>query len=299
MPELPEVETVAAALRRLLVGRRLTGLRVRWRGALVDRPIDVRRALLGRTLVGVGRHGKYLLFCFGPSRERSGPDRHLMAHLRMTGQFVLAGARPLDRHVHLSLDFDGLVVHYRDVRKFGRLALVDDPQHPSALGHVGPDMLEVDFATWHDRAGSRGAPIKSVLLDQGVAAGLGNIYADEALHRAGIHPLTPARDLPEPDLRRIFREARRVLRQAVRQGGTTFLSFADTENQPGRFRRRLRVYGRTGEPCPACGTEVERLVVGGRATHFCPRCQPPLVAGGRLTAASRRRYGSRSRSRGR
>lgn len=275
MPELPEVETVAIALRRAIVGRRLTGLRVRWRGVLTDRPAEVRRELVGRTLAAVGRHGKYLLLTFGPAPDRQGTPRHLMAHLRMTGQFLLDGCRPLDRHVHLSLDFEGVTVHYRDVRKFGRLTLVDDAERPSALGHVGPDMLEVGFAAWRDRLAQRRAPIKAVLLDQGVAAGLGNIYADEALHRAGIHPLVPARDLPAEHLRRLFREARRVLRQAIGQGGTTFLSFADTENRPGRFVRRLRVYGRTGQPCRRCGETVLRSVVGGRATHFCPRCQVP------------------------
>ncbi len=279
MPELPEVETVAVALRRALVGRRLRALRVRWPGVLADGPTRVRRAVTGRTLTRVGRHGKYLLLSFEDPDGAAAPA-HLMVHLRMTGQFLLEPRQRPDRHVHLVLDFEGRRVHYRDVRKFGRFRLVDDAERPSALSHVGPDMLRIGYREWRERVGGRRAPIKSVLLDQGVAAGLGNIYADEALHRAAVHPLARPVDLPDGDLRRIHREARGILRLALRHGGTTFLDFADAYGRPGRFLRLLRVYRRTGEPCRRCGHPIARLVVGGRATHYCPACQSGADAGG-------------------
>jgi formamidopyrimidine-DNA glycosylase len=272
VPELPEVESVARALRRSLLGRTCTGLRVRFPGVVDPSAAALRRAMVGRTLLGVHRHGKYLILTFVGPEERDCPT-HVMVHLRMTGQLVLE-SRSRDPHVHLELDFAGLSVCYRDIRKFGRWTVVDDPRHPACLAHVGPDMLDVRFRAWHDTVASRRAPFKSVLLDQGVAAGLGNIYADEALFRARVHPLARPCDLPRERLLAVLRAARGVLRLAIDHGGTTFLNFANFHGQPGGFRRKLRVYGRTGEPCRECATPIERIVVGGRSTHFCPRCQP-------------------------
>lgn len=286
MPELPEVESVGRALAADLTGRRLTGLRVRWGGVFEPSPAAVRTALLGRTLTGLHRHGKYLILRFGSDGsgggDADGAESFLMIHLRMTGQFLVQGdgrdddradCRP-DRHVHVTFDFDGRTVHYRDVRKFGRLTLVEHGTHPAALAHVGPDMLTVAADDWLRRVRRRGAPFKSVLLDQGVAAGLGNIYADESLFLAGVHPLARPRDLDEVALREVLRRAKQVLRLAIRHGGTTFLDFRNFHGQPGNFRRKLRVYGRAGEPCRDCGAAIERLVIGGRSSCWCPRCQP-------------------------
>jgi formamidopyrimidine-DNA glycosylase len=165
-------------------------------------------------------------------------------------------------------------VHYRDIRKFGRFTLVEDGRYPAAIHHVGPDMLAVRFATWYPRIAGRRAPIKALLLDQGIAAGLGNIYVDEALFRAGVHPATPAADLARDELRTILRCGKAVMRLAIRHGGTTYINFTNFHGKPGNFRRKLRVYGRTGEPCRRCGAPLERMVVGGRSSHFCPACQP-------------------------
>jgi len=230
--------------------------------------------MVGRHLVQVHRHGKYLILGFG---EADAPDAVpagcVMLHLRMTGQvFVLPDYVP-DAHVHLSLDFDGLPVHYRDIRKFGRWTVVENAERPGAIAHIGPDMLAVRFPDWFDRVARRRAPIKSVLLDQGVAAGMGNIYADEALFRAQVHPLAMPAELEREVLHRVLRESRAVLRLAIRHGGTTFINFTNFHGKPGNFRRKLRVYGRTGEACRRCGTPIARLVVGGRSTHFCPVCQ--------------------------
>jgi formamidopyrimidine-DNA glycosylase len=268
MPELPEVESVASALRDHLQGRRCTGVRVRFGGVLEPSAAAVRRAMRGRVLAGVERHGKYLVLGF----DDPGPT-FVMLHLRMTGQvFVLDGYRP-DQHVHMILDFEGQPVHYRDVRKFGRWRVVGPDWRQTELPHVGPDMLAVKLRDWLARVEHRKAPIKAVLLDQGVAAGLGNIYVDESLFRAGVHPLARPADLSRETLARVLREARAVLRLAINHGGTTFLDFTDFHGQPGNFRRKLRVYGRTGEACRRCGETIERSIVGGRSTHACPRCQ--------------------------
>ncbi len=269
MPELPEVENVARALRHHLLNRRCTGLKVRFGGILEPSPRAVRRAVVGRTLVDVERHGKYLVLTFDDPE----PAR-VMLHLRMTGQvFVLDGYRP-DKHVHATFQFDDQPVHYRDIRKFGRWTVVGPDWRERELAHVGPDMLTVRFPEWYEAVHRRKAPLKSVLLDQGVAAGLGNIYVDEALFRSGVHPLTRPADLHRDTLKTILREARAVLRLAVNHGGTTFLNFTDFHGQPGNFRSKLWVYGRTGEACRRCGEIVERLVVGGRSTHVCGTCQP-------------------------
>lgn len=300
MPELPEVENVALALRECLVGRRLTGLEVRFGGVLEPDAAAFEAAVVGWVLVEVRRQGKYLLLEFGEGGmgRETGPAydgasradvlghsagiergyrRAVRLHLRMTGQLFVDPAHRPDAHTHLVFDFDGLPVYYRDIRKFGRLSLVAadaDGRFPAAPAHVGPDMLEIDYAAWRGRVAGRRAPIKAVLLDQGVAAGVGNIYADEALFRAGVHPLAPADALADADLRRIFGAARAVMRLAIRHGGTTYLNFVDFRGQPGNFRRKLRVYQRDGEPCRDCGATLARVVVAGRSSHFCPRCQP-------------------------
>ena len=280
MPELPEVESVAAALRLNLLGRPVTGLRVRFGGVFAPSARAVRAAILGKTLRAVHRHGKYLILSFAVDPSATDPNTtdltpaYLMLHLRMTGQvFVLAGYRP-DKHVHAVFDFDGLTVHYRDIRKFGRFTLVDDPRRPRAIAHVGPDMLEVRFAPWYRSIAHRRAPIKALLLDQGIAAGLGNIYVDETLFRARIHPAAAPSALTRTELREVLRSAKAVLRLAIRHGGTTFLNFTDFHGQPGNFRCQLRVYGRTAEPCHRCGTPVARLRIAGRSSHYCPNCQP-------------------------
>ncbi|MBN2171801.1 MAG: bifunctional DNA-formamidopyrimidine glycosylase/DNA-(apurinic or apyrimidinic site) lyase [Candidatus Krumholzibacteriota bacterium] len=301
MPELPEVENVARAMRQALLGRRLDGLRVRFADALRPSPQAVRRAVLGKRLVEVRRHGKYLFLRFAPegatpSRSDGAgaglaaarPERaaeaappygaagvaQLVLHLRMTGQiFVRPDYRP-DRHLRLVLDFEGRSVFYRDLRKFGGFALVEDVPRPEAVARLGPDMLEVPFRAWHSRLAHRRAPLKNLLLDQGIAAGLGNIYADEALFRARLHPLARPAELDEAALRRLWREARTVLRQAIRHGGTTYQDFLRFDGRPGRFFGMLRVYGRADEPCAICGRAIRKIRIGGRGTHFCPRCQP-------------------------
>ncbi|MEN8005836.1 MAG: bifunctional DNA-formamidopyrimidine glycosylase/DNA-(apurinic or apyrimidinic site) lyase [Candidatus Krumholzibacteriota bacterium] len=270
MPELPEVENVTRALKENLAGRRLTGLQVDFAGVLGQSARKTRSALVGKVLTDVHRHGKYMILWFAGDE---GAPAFLMVHLRMTGQFFILDGFIPDKHVHVTFDFDGLPVHYRDMRKFGRLQLVEDGTAPAALAHVGPDMMSVRFAEWHRRIGSRKAPIKALLLNQGIAAGLGNIYVDESLFLAGVHPEARPCDLDEEALREVLKRGKQVMRLAIKHGGTTFMNFTNFHGKPGNFRRKLRVYGRGGEPCRDCGAELDKIVVGGRGTVFCPECQ--------------------------
>lgn len=270
MPELPEVENVAVAIREHLTGRTLTGIKVKSSKVLGQCGTATRRALVGRDLVGVHRHGKYIILNF---RDGVGPDTHLMIHLRMTGQIFILGGYIPDKHVHLIFDFDGIPVYYRDIRKFGRLELVDHATNPSAISHVGPDMLDVKFSHWHERIAHRKAPLKALLLDQGIAAGLGNIYVDESLFLAGIHPLTKPVNLKKDQLRLVLRQCKQVLRHSIKHGGTTFMNYTDFNGKPGNFKDQLWVYGRAGKECARCQTTIQGIRIAGRSSCFCPQCQ--------------------------
>ncbi len=272
MPELPEVENVARALRDLLAGRRLTALRTGWAGCCEPSARAVRRALLRKRLTTVRRRGKYMLLTFAGD---DGDASYLMIHLRMTGQFLIHPDYAPDRQVRATFDFEGRLAHFRDQRKFGRLTLVEDGEAPRCMDHVGPDMLEIGLREWKARFAHRRCPLKAALLDQGIASGIGNIYADEALFRARLHPLRRPCDLDDGELRRLHRAVKGVLRLAIDHGGTTFLNFAGFDGRPGNFRRKLRVFQRDGEPCRDCGTTLQKIRAAGRSTHFCPSCQPP------------------------
>ena len=270
MPELPEVETIVNQLRSRLLERQIVAVWIGW-GRIVERPPleSFCHLLEGQTFAEARRRGKFLLFPL-----HSGDT--LLVHLRMTGNLLLLpSSLDPDQHTHavLTLD-DGQQLHYRDVRKFGRLYLVDDPQE--VVGGLGPEPLAPDFdaAALAARLAGRRARIKSLLLDQRVLAGLGNIYTDEALFRAGIHPLRLAQSLTADEIARLHGAIRAVLREAIAAQGSTLRDYRSAAGQPGRFQEQLRVFRRHGEPCPRCGTVLARILVGGRGTHFCPRCQP-------------------------
>ncbi|MEE9615735.1 MAG: DNA-formamidopyrimidine glycosylase [Anaerolineae bacterium] len=271
MPELPEVETVARGLRASLVGHTITGVEVRWaRSIIPSSPTVFARRLTGQTVTGVGRRGKWVVITL------SGGDT-LLAHLRMTGQLVLGpGDFPGDRHVRVLFFLDdGWCLRFSDTRKFGRLHLIDDPA--GVLGGLGPEPLADDFtaARLREMLARRRGRIKPLLLNQRFLAGLGNIYTDEALWRARIHPLRQANSLTPTDVRRLHRAIRAVLRAAIAAGGTTLpdATYQQADGRSGEFADRLAVYGRAGQSCPRCGTTIERFRVSQRGTHFCPRCQ--------------------------
>ncbi|MBD0339220.1 MAG: bifunctional DNA-formamidopyrimidine glycosylase/DNA-(apurinic or apyrimidinic site) lyase [Thermoleophilia bacterium] len=263
MPELPEVETIRGALEPLLVGRRIERAEIAdERLTRPEPPEAVAQALAGERVEALERRGKYLLF-------RLGSGRVLLVHLRMTGSF--RSADDLHRRAVLELD-DGTSVTYRDVRRFGTWLLLDaEDVEPYLAARLGEEPLERRFTL--DRLAGRRAPVKAAILDQRTVAGLGNIYADEALWRARVHPLRPAGSLDDDELRRLRRGIRDALRAGIARQGSTLSDYAAPDGSPGRMQREFRVYGRAGEPCDRCGTPIAKTRVGGRGTWFCPGCQ--------------------------
>jgi formamidopyrimidine-DNA glycosylase len=272
VPELPEVETIRRGLAPLLVGRRVIGVRVRERR--LREPIAPRALgrLRGATVTGLSRRSKYLLV---------GTDRRLtlLVHLGMTGQLWVSDAgRPALPHEHvvIALD-DGRELRYADARRFGLLALVATgrlARHPR-LRALGPEPLDGELTAdrlFRDTRGRR-KPVKNFLMDTHAIAGVGNIYACEALHRAGIHPQRPAGRIGRPGWERLVAALREVLNEAIEAGGTTLQDFRNAEGDAGYFAVALRVYDRGRRPCGRCGGTVRRIVQAGRSTFYCPRCQ--------------------------
>jgi len=272
MPELPEVETIRCDLLPRICGRAIIAVRITPDAVpLVDgaSPAEFESRIKGRRIEGLSRRGKYFIL------HLSG-GLYLVVHLRMTGALLHRDARaPADRYVRavLSLD-DNTELRFADLRKLGRLRLASDPGE--VVGRLGPEPLDVAFtaAVLRQAIGRRKAPIKTVLLDQRALAGLGNIYADEALFAARIHPQRRADTLTEADNRRLHRSIRRVLRDALDNRGASFRDYVDGGGREGMHQFHVKVFRRTGQPCYVCGVEVARAKVGGRSTHFCPRCQP-------------------------
>jgi formamidopyrimidine-DNA glycosylase len=272
MPELPEVETIRRDLEPRLRGRTITAVRVAPDAVpLIDgaSPAAFTRRLKGRRIEALSRRGKYLIL------HLSG-GLHLVVHLRMTGALLHRdAAAPADRYLRAVLSFDdGTELRFADLRKLGRLRLVAHPDE--AVGRLGPEPLDARFtaAALKRAIERRRAPIKAVLLDQRVLAGLGNIYTDEALFAARIHPLRRADTLSEAENRRLHRSVRRVLRDALDNRGASFRDYVDGGGREGRHQFHVKVFRRTGQPCYVCGATIERIRLSGRSTHFCPRCQP-------------------------
>ncbi|MEP7336013.1 MAG: bifunctional DNA-formamidopyrimidine glycosylase/DNA-(apurinic or apyrimidinic site) lyase [Actinomycetota bacterium] len=272
MPELPEVETVRRSLEPVLVGR--TFERVEIDDPRLTRPFEpqaVAHELRGERVAAVERRGKYLIL-----RLESG--RALLVHLRMTGSFRhLPAGEPDAPHTRavITLD-DGSHVLYRDVRRFGTWLVVEPSELESYLGaRLGAEPLERGFgpAALAARLVNRRAPVKAALLDQRTVAGLGNIYVDEALWRARLHPLRPAESLDADEVRALHRSIRAALRMGIARQGATLRDYAQPDGRRGGMQHEFKVYGRGGEPCDRCGTPIEKTRAGGRGTWYCPACQ--------------------------
>ena len=294
MPELPEVETVARDLQRWVAGATISDTEVRWERTIRHPQPGERFAaeLRGATIGRVGRRAKSVLLHLVDGRV-------MTVALRMTGALIVAPAgAPDDRYARVVFRLaDGRELRYRDVRKFGRIGLwerggiprrgarrsgrrrVAETQPPYRVGDVfarhGPEPLAHSFsaARLTDRLKGRSARLKTLLLDQTFIAGVGNIYADEALWRARLHPLRAADTLTAEEVRRLHRAVRAVLRQGIANRGSSFADYVGADGEPGDNAERLAVYQRTGQPCPRCGRPISRIVVGQRSTHFCPHCQ--------------------------
>ena len=275
MPELPEVETVAQGLRRHAIGRRIAAVEVRHAGVIAGSAEEFASTLTGKKLAGVSRRGKAIAVEL--VSDDGSPLRFLLVRLGMTGQLtVTPHEAPIEPHTHvfMVLDDGREELRFRDVRRFGRLRSLTQPELEKVLGALGPDAQRVSETHFLAAMRGRKGAIKSWLMNQTFVAGLGNIYADEALFAAHIHPLAQPGRVSTRKARQLYKAVRKVLDRAVRLGGTTFSDYLDIEGRPGEFLKKLRVYQHTGEQCPRCGHIIRRIVIGGRSSHFCPRCQP-------------------------
>ncbi len=274
MPELPEVETVRRSLSDKLTHKKIDKVEIFSDKLLAAGDIPAYAALAGQEFTALGRRGKYLIL------ELDNAAR-LVIHLRMTGKLLYhAAAEPRQKHDHARFAFaDGSELVYNDVRAFGRFWLTDEPGLAAihGLATLGPEPLDADFSAAYLTERLRLHPkakIKAVLLDQTVVAGLGNIYADEVLFAAGVHPERPAAGITEAEAARLAAAMREILTEAIANRGTTFHDYVDGDNRRGDYQAMLRVFQKQGEPCPNCGQPIERVRVAGRSSCFCPRCQP-------------------------
>ncbi|HEX3744982.1 MAG TPA: bifunctional DNA-formamidopyrimidine glycosylase/DNA-(apurinic or apyrimidinic site) lyase [Bryobacteraceae bacterium] len=262
MPELPEVETVARSIAPL-VGRRIVS--AEFRAVRILRggdPEDMAARLAGRRIAGVKRYGKFLVLPL----EGGG---YLLIHLGMTGRLLLGG--PVGKHTHAILTLDEGVLLFEDSRQFGSFQLSDE--FPARVARLGPEPLEVSLADFTAALKRHKSRIKPLLLNQRFLRGVGNIYADEALFRAGIHPLALAHRLRGERAAKLYNALREVLREAIDAGGSSISDYVDAQGRKGFFQFSHRIYQRTGEACVKCGTVVRKLVIVQRSSHFCPKCQ--------------------------
>jgi formamidopyrimidine-DNA glycosylase len=269
MPELPEVETIKNELAPRVVGRRIAGVELHWEGVVKEpAPAELCARLAGQRITGLNRRGKYLFF----NLEDAGT---LVIHLKMSGALLLkpagAGEEKFIRAV-LHLD-NGMAVFFRDPRKFGRMWLVDNCG--GIITKLGPEPLEPAFsaAVLAERLGHSTTPIKAALLDQGRIAGIGNMYADEALFTARLHPERKTNSLSRQELDRLYQAIRSVLEAGIKNKGASIVNYCRPDGNPGTAHLEFHVAHRVGKPCPVCGTPIERIVVRGRGSYFCPHCQ--------------------------
>ena len=273
MPELPEVETVRRGLEPRLSGRTLVRADIR-DGRLTAPldPLEVGMELDGERFTAVGRRGKYLLFEFATGRT-------LVAHLRMTGWFhhrPPSSVDPPPAHIRAVFDLDdGSTLVYRDQRRFGTMRLIEPGELEAYLRpRAGPEPLSAEWSPRRLRADLHGrrAPVKALLLHQGIVAGVGNIYADEALWQARIHPLRPGGELTAAEVRRLHAAVVETLERGIAYQGASIRNYRGPDGAPGAMQERFNAYDRDGEPCPRCGTPIEKIRVAQRGTHLCPRC---------------------------
>jgi formamidopyrimidine-DNA glycosylase len=290
MPELPEVEVTRLRLAPRVLGRAIRLVRTtRPSYFFLTAPREIQRRLRSRRIDALRRHGKYLIMDFDDASS-------LLLHLGMTGQLFTRdahsprllrrtaratvdpdhqGAFEPDEHTHLCFEFeDGQAsLLFRDVRKFGKVRWLAPGRSEPRLDRLGPDALLVDGGRLHENGSTRKAKVKTLLLDQGVLAGVGNIYADEALFSAGVRPARASNRVTRAEYQRIAQSIRAVLLRSIETGGSSISDYILPDGSDGGFQREHHVYGRTAEPCDTCGTAIRRVVIATRSSHFCPSCQ--------------------------
>lgn len=270
MPELPEVETVRRSLEPLVVGKTIDHVVSYWDPILHNKPGEFANIVEGKTIIAVGRFGKYLLFDLG--------EYTVISHLRMEGKYFFGKVNePIDKHTHVLWQFtDGSELRYHDTRKFGRMEVVPTAvlqSSDSPLRKLGREPFTADGKYLFDLIHKSSRAIKPVLLDQHILVGLGNIYVDEVLFRVKLHPLQPANTISRPKAAAIVEASREVLNKAIGLGGTTIRSYHNANGIDGLFQNELLVHHHEGDPCPVCGTTIIKEKVGGRGTYYCPKCQ--------------------------
>lgn len=281
MPELPEVETVARGLQREVVGRTILNVTL-GKTDFIDNPGEVEKQLPGRRILSVKRYGKFMLIRLSaeePNRHQNDEEGALLVHLGMTGMLrPQATSEPQRKHTHVVMQLDdGRELRYVDPRRFGRMAYLSGKVLRQELLRFGLDPLEASLEEFTQKIRERRARIKALLLDQTVLRGVGNIYADESLWKAKIHPAHLGTKLKPEQAEQLYRELQKILQRAIDLRGSSIADFLDADGEPGEYQQHHRVYGREGKPCSRCKTVIRRVVVAGRSSYFCPNCQktPP------------------------
>jgi formamidopyrimidine-DNA glycosylase len=302
MPELPEVETVARGLQLAVAGRRIVSVTL-GKTDFIDDPAALEEHLPGRSIERVERFGKFMLMRLSREDAERAPngeprDGSLLVHLGMTGHLAPHRAEePSLKHTHVwfLLD-DGRELRYTDARRFGRMAYLAAENLPAELGRFGADPLEITEQQFADLLQAHKSRIKALLLDQSALRGVGNIYADESLWRARIHPMRIAAKLSTRESRKLRKALQAILREAIALRGSSISDFLDAEGEPGEYQRRHRAYGREGKGCYRCKTRIRRTIVAGRSSYFCPNCQPAPRRQRRLVKRHTRVTRKRSRA---
>ena len=305
MPELPEVETVARGLQLTIPGRRILSVTL-GKTDFIDDPGALEEHLPGRIIEKVERYGKFMLLRLSPAESAgngAAKPASLLVHLGMTGNLAPnAAAVPHEKHTHVTLLLDdGRELRYTDARRFGRIAYLAEGALEQELQPFGADPLEVTQEEFVQRIRSRRARIKALLLDQSVLRGVGNIYADESLWRAKIHPARLGAEITRKQAAALRRVLQEILRKAIVMRGSSIADFLDATGEPGEYQRHHRAYGREGKACYRCGSFIRRAIVAGRSSFFCPKCQPsprgshalPFSAGIRKKHAENKRPASK------
>jgi formamidopyrimidine-DNA glycosylase len=298
MPELPEVQTVVTTLAPRVSGKRIRRVVHLRQDMVTPTGFDLAAAVTGRPIRHIARRGKRIVFHLGETLRRAGPSpgryrpedrpapQRFFIHLGMTGRLTVepAGA-PREPHTHLIFDLgNGQELRFRDPRRFGEIRWLgcDDCDE-----HMGPEPLVMRTSQLANKLSGTTRAIKNALMDQAVVAGLGNIYVDESLHDARIHPLSRADALDEEQVARLTKSIKKVLRRAIRHRGSTLRDYVDADGAAGGFQHLHRVYDREGLRCRSCKSPIKRIVLGGRSTHFCPKCQPQAASNRNATAEAR------------
>lgn len=276
MPELPEVENIVRDLRPKLCGKKIIGLKMTAQTAIAGHGSVSLAAAKDRTIEEVTRKGKVVIM------QLSG-GYTLLVHLGMTGQLLYSDKSPefnryAELYTRVLIFLNGASeLRLADMRRFGWVEVMEGDKALTYIGRLGPDLLTIDLETFKARLSVRKIAIKVILLNQGIVSGLGNIYADESLYRAGIHPCKKGDTLSSEEIKGLYDSIRDVLEEAIRSGGSTIDTYRLPDGNKGRFQDRHRVYQRQGKPCMRCGTKITRMSLRGRGTYFCPRCQEETV----------------------